>query len=288
MLIKWREEALSGLDKTSTGYEEFRAQVEDIYQNMLQEVREKDLQNSKKWEDGIKRGLQSVIDEADDMASKAERGVTSMFKTMEDSLVSFVTTGKMDFKSFADSIIADMVRMQIQSSITKPLAGALGGFLGDVAGSIFGAPSGGASTASASTATAHTGGVIGSDNLAMRPVNPAVFTNAPRFHGGGIVGNEVPIIAKQGETVFTPGQMKLLGGMLQSKPNVNVSVKVENNASNAQARADVSRDSSGNMDLKIIIEELEGNLSRNIGRGEGLAPTLERRYGLNPAAGSYR
>lgn len=279
----WKTEALGALDQSKTGYADFANQVETIYQYMIAKARDEDLQNSKKWEDGIKRGLQSVIDEADDMASKAERGVTSMFKSMEDALVSFVTTGKLDFKSFADSIIADMVRMQIQSSITKPLAGALGGFLGDIAGSIFGAPSSGTSTA-----TAHSGGVIGNDNLSMRSVNPAVFANAPRFHTGGIVGNEVPIIAKQGEAVLTPGQMKLLGGALQSKPNVNVSVRVENNVGNAQARADVGRDSAGNMDLKIIIEEVEGNLSRNIGRGEGLAPTLERRYGLNPAVGSYR
>lgn len=283
---EWRSEALTGLDATKAGYADFAAQVDAVYNDMIANARDEDLQNSKRWEDGIKRGLQSVIDEADDMASKAERGVTSMFKSMEDALVSFVTTGKLDFKSMADSIIADMVRMQIQSSITKPLAGALGGFLGDVAGSIFGAPAG-AGTA-APTATAHTGGLIGADSLSMRSVNPAVFAGAPRFHTGGIVGNEVPIIAKQGETVFTPGQMKLLGGALQSKPNVNVSVRVENNVSNAQARADVSRDSAGNMDLKIIIEEVEGNLSRNIGRGEGLAPTLERRYGLNPAVGSYR
>ena len=282
---EWRNEALAGLDATKEGYADFAAQVQAVYNDMIAKARDEDLQNSKRWEDGIKRGLQSVIDEADDMASKAERGVTSMFKSMEDALVSFVTTGKLDFKSMADSIIADMVRMQIQSNITKPLAGALGGFLGDIAGSIFGAPAG---AGTASTATAHTGGVIGSDTLRMRSVNPAVFANAPRFHTGGIVGNEVPIIAKQGEAVFTPGQMKLLGGALQSKPNVNVSVRVENNVSNAQARADISRDSAGNMDLKIIIEEIEGNLSRNIGRGEGLAPTLERRYGLNPAAGSYR
>lgn len=281
----WRNEALLGLDSTKAGYAEFAAQVDAVYNDMIAKARDEDLQNSKRWEDGIKRGLQSVIDEADDMASKAERGVTSMFKSMEDALVSFVTTGKLDFKSMADSIIADMVRMQIQSSITKPLAGALGGFLGDIAGSIFGAPAG---AGTASTATAHTGGVIGSDTLRMRSVNTDVFANAPRFHTGGIVGNEVPIIAKQGEAVFTPGQMKLLGGALQSKPNVNVSVRVENNVGNAQARADVSRDSAGNMDLKIIIEEVEGNLARNIGRGDGLAPTLERRYGLNPAAGSYR
>ena len=40
------------------------------------------------WEDGIKR-VTNVIDETDDMASKAERSVISMFKSMEDALVSF-------------------------------------------------------------------------------------------------------------------------------------------------------------------------------------------------------
>jgi hypothetical protein len=119
-------------------------------------------------------------------------------------------------------------------------------------------------------------------------VHPSVFHGAPRFHTGGVVGDEVPIIAKKGEAVFTPGQMRLLGGSLQNKLNVNVSVKVENKVAGAEASATVRRDNSGNLDLSIVIEEVETKMARNIGRGEGLAGTLERRYGLNPAAGSYR
>lgn len=274
---KWRNEAMLGLNQTAAGYEEFSKQVEAVYQDMLREAREEDLRSSKRWEDGIKRGLQSVIDESQDMASKAERGVTSMFKNMEDALVDFVQTGKLNFGDFANSIISDLIRMQIQSSITTPLAGALNTFIGGLFGG---------STAAAPTA--HTGGVIGSDSLASKSVHPSVFHGAPRFHTGGIVGNEVPIIAKKGEAVFTPGQMQLLGGALQSKPNVNVSVKVENNVAGAEASATVRRDSAGNLDLNIVIEEVETKMARNIGRGEGLAGTLERRYGLNPAAGSYR
>ncbi|WP_375695647.1 hypothetical protein, partial [Bartonella sp. AC66GZZY] len=57
---------------------------------------------------------------------------------------------------------------------------------------------------------AHTGGVIGGDVLASRHVNPAIFSGAHKFHRGGVIGNEVPIIAKRGETVFTRGQMRLL------------------------------------------------------------------------------
>jgi phage-related minor tail protein len=276
---KWRNEAMRGLNETAAGYEEFSKQVEAVYQDMLREAREEDLRSSKRWEDGIKRGLKSVTDDAQDMASKAERGVTSMFKNMEDALVNFVQTGKLNFGDFANSIIADLIRMQIQSSITTPLAGALNTFIGG----LFGGGSG-----AAATPTAHTGGVIGHDSLGSKSVHPSVFHGAPRFHTGGVVGDEVPIIAKKGEAVFTPGQMRLLGGSLQNKPNVNVSVKVENKVAGAEASATVRRDNSGNLDLSIVIEEVETKMARNIGRGEGLAGTLERRYGLNPAAGSYR
>ena len=271
----WKTEALSSLDRTKAGYDEFASQVETIYQDMIAKARDEDLQNSKIWEDGLKRGFRSVFDEASDAASGAENLVTKAFGSMEDALVDFVKTGKLDFASLADSIISDMIRMQVQSSVTKPLSNALGDFVG----SLFGG---------SETSTAHTGGVIGSDHLSSKSVSPFVFAGAPKFHTGGIVGDEVPIIAKRGEAVFTPGQMKLLGGALGSSDKVNVRVNVHNHASNATARADVQRDGSGGLDLNIIIEEIENTMTRNVSRGEGMAPTLERRYGLNPAAGSYR
>ena len=48
---------------------------------------------------------------------------------------------------------------------------------------------------------AHGGGVVGADNLASKAVNSAVFIGAPKFHSGGLIGDEVPIIAKRGETM---------------------------------------------------------------------------------------
>lgn len=244
----------------------FNPETSSLYQEVLKQARDDDLKNAKDWESGIKRGFKSVIDEASNMAKTSEQLVTNAFKSMEDSLVSFVTKGKFDFRSLADSIISDVLRMQIQKSITAPLSAALG--------SIFGA--------------AHTGGVIGKDSLGTRKVNPLVFANAPKFHSGGLVGNEVPIIAKKGETVFTPGQMQALGGALNSKPNVNISVNIENNASGVGAKTAISQDQNGGINLKVFIDEVETTIARNIGRGEGLSTTLERRYGLNPAVGSYR
>lgn len=289
--VEWKQEALQGLDKTAEGYSEFSEHVEAIFNDMINEAREKDLQASKRWQDGTIRALRTVAGEAGDAASQMENLVTNAFSNMENALVDFVRTGKLDFKSLTDSIISDLVRMQIQSSITGPLSMALSSFAGGLFGG--GAAAGATTTAPAFapeatvTAFAHTGGVIGADSLATGKVNPAVFNGAPKFHTGGIVADEVPIIAKRGEAVFTPGQLNALGGAINSQPEVKLNVNIQNSA-NAQVRTESNRGSGGEINLQVIIEEIEGKMARNVSRGEGLAPTLEHRYGLNPAAGSYR
>ena len=92
---------------------------------------------------------------------------------------------------------------------------------------------------------------------------------------------------RRGETVFTPGQMRALGARPGQKREVRVTVNVDNRAPGTEAHAQVRQDGNGNIGLDIVVEKIEGKLARNIERGDGLAPTLERRYGLNPAAGSF-
>ena len=79
------------------------------------------------WETGVNKALNNYIDTVTNAAAQSERLFTNAFKGMEDALVSFVQTGKLDFKSLANSIIADLIRIQIQNSIMKPLAQATSG-----------------------------------------------------------------------------------------------------------------------------------------------------------------
>lgn len=134
---------------------------------------------------------------------------------------------------------------------------------------------------------AHGVGVIGLDRSDSRHADPALFDGARRFHGGGLVAGEVPVIARHGEGVFTPGRMRALGLTIAGRSEVTVAVNVDNNAIGAEARADWRREAAGGFTLDIVIDQVEGRLAPNIGRGEGLAPTVERRYGLNPAAAAY-
>jgi hypothetical protein len=158
------------------------------------------------------------------------------FKQTGSAIESNLTTGLADIVDGTKSVsqgFADMSRqvlraieeMIIKIGIVTPLmqalqsaassAGLLGGLIGipslTSTGAIAGAV-GPTSVGGAPLVGLHGGGIVGLEATFMRSVNPANFNGAPRFHGGGIAGDEVPIIAKRGEGVFTEGQMKAMGG----------------------------------------------------------------------------
>lgn len=263
---EWRKNALKNLDASSADYQKYKEQINQVYEGMVKKADEAALQSSKSLEDGFKRGFINLKNELDDFASLAESAVKNAFNNMENILADFVATGKANFADLVQSIVSDLAKIAIRQSITQPLFNGLSSYLG--------------------FATAHSGGIVGSDALRTTYASPTVFSNAPRFHSGGIVGDEVPIIAKRGEGVFTREQMKALG---DTGTCVSVNVNVINNAS-SEVKATVKKTDQGNgtFNLDVMIEKIEGAIGKNIGKGEGLSPILEQRYGLNPAYGSYR
>lgn len=265
---EWRDNALANLDSTKAGYEDFKADVNRVYDDMVKKASDAALKSSTNWKDGLTRSLQSSYADVTDMAKATENIVKNSFTAMEDTLTEFVMTGKASFSDFVNSIVEGMVRMAIQYAVIKPIMSGIMGY--------FGVP------------MAHTGGVIGTDTLSSRQISPDVFEGATRYHTGGLVGDEIPIIAKRGETVFTKGQMDALGTELNSKNPVNVNVNVHNNASGTKASASANKDAQGNVSIDVIVEQIESTIGKNISKGEGLSPILEQRYALNPAFGSYR
>lgn len=235
---------------------------------------------------GAKAALRTYIEDATNAAKQAERAVTGAFKSMEDALTQFVMTGKLDFNSLANSIISDLIRIQIQRAITLPLANFAMSLFAPAASAAL--PLGSGDLMGVNANIAHSGGLLGADGLPSRQVSATLFAGARRFHTGGLVSGEVPIIARQGEAVFTPGQLRALGGAVATKPQVNVEVNVINRASGVETRVEQQQQPDGSTRLDVIVEQMEARMARSISQGSGLAPTLERRYGLNPAAGAMR
>ena len=99
----------------------------DAYNRKLTELKLKSLETSTDVISGFKRGFLELGLEMSNFADIAEKTITNAFGGMEDALVSLVTTGKIDFKSMVDSMLADLTRLITRMLFMKALEGMAGG-----------------------------------------------------------------------------------------------------------------------------------------------------------------
>jgi lambda family phage tail tape measure protein len=118
------------------------------------------------WSIGASEAMANYMSESHNIAKQSEKVWTDAFQGMEDALVSFVQTVKLDFQSLANSIVADITRIIIKQQISNALGMATGGGSGSSGGgfltSIIGAAAGyfGGTGAQASVASS-----MGGDSL---------------------------------------------------------------------------------------------------------------------------
>ena len=181
---------------------------------------------------------QSAIPPALTAMADTERAFANAFSGAEDALVGFVSSGKLEFRGLADSILADLARTTVRQTITAPLAGALQGAFAGTGGGPFG--------------LFHEGGIAGEHPPAVRYADAAVFEQAPRYHGGGFAGSgllpdEVPIIARRGELVVPPERVVREENSAREQRPITVVVNVTAadassfRASQGQIAADMAR-----------------------------------------------
>lgn len=82
------------------------------------------------------RGILFGLTNVHRLGKQMESATVRAFNGMTDALVNFVMTGKLDFRSLANSIISDLIRIQIQRAITLPLARAMSSFFGFADGGV--------------------------------------------------------------------------------------------------------------------------------------------------------
>ena len=261
---EWRDETLEGLNETAAGYDEYAARVEAVYlqriANAAREAADKQLEESKRWRDGAIRGLKQYAESAADVGTQVEDATVKAFRGMEDALVRFVQTGKLEFGDLANAILADLARIAIRSRIAGPLAsGLLDLFRGGAGPSL--------SPDIASFIT-HSGGLPGAGAGRTRSVDPRLFIGAPRLHGGGLAGlgpNEIPTILERGEGVFTPEQMRALGG-LSATPVLLRAEVINESAERLEAREAQAAFDPETWTIRVVVDNIAqgGAIGRQI------------------------
>ena len=70
----------------------------------------------------IQKGAKAYFDTISDFGKQTQDAVSNAFKGMEDALVKFVQTGKLNFSDLARSIMADLTRMLVRASLLNFLS----------------------------------------------------------------------------------------------------------------------------------------------------------------------
>jgi len=251
--------------------ETFARATEDAYDRMLRA--------SGDWSAGVIRALRDYGREAGDAARQFEDVTSSALKASEDAWVEWARTGKLSVGDFFSTLEEAALRAAWRLLIFKTMESFLEGLIGSVSFDFFGS-AGGSSTApildapafgTGGYAVAHAGGVIGETSLPRRSVDPRVFDGAPRFHGGGLVPGEVPVIARQGEVIGWPRQMREAFG---SEVVVQV---IDQRSGGARPEVSSERGPDGKRLIRVLIRD---EVNRGIAQG-AFDQTMSSAYGIN-------
>lgn len=157
------------------------------------------------WALGAQEALRNYLDSSTNVFQQVEDLVSGAFRSMEDVLVNFVKTGKLDFRSLADSIIADLARIAAKKLIAGIVGNILGAGFGS--GSSFGSQDlglsfdGGGYTGGGS----RSGGLDGKGGfMAMMHPRETVIDHTK----GGGVGVTVNVINQSGTPVQATAQQR--------------------------------------------------------------------------------
>lgn len=147
------------------------------------------------WSIGASRAWNNYVESVRNVSAQTENLFSSGIKGMEDALVNFVMTGKSSFADLAQSIIAQLIRIQIQQTMTSIFGGSSGGGFGG----ILSAAAGGLAQGYGSFATMNAG-VASSTGLSITELAGA-FAD-----GGEPPVNKPSLVGERGPEIFVPKQ----------------------------------------------------------------------------------
>lgn len=182
------------------------------------------------WIIGYKRALSTLNSSVSNVATQSETVFNNAFTSMGDAIANFATTGKLNFKSLAASILSDIAKMEAKAATSQII-----GMVANMMGASGGAQIGGASGASGAATSfgvqpGSTYGALGSGFSSVGSVHNK-YGNA--FDGGYI-------------TKFADGG-SFTNGVVSSPTNFNMGLMGE---AGPEAIVPLTRTSDGSLGVK--------------------------------------
>jgi lambda family phage tail tape measure protein len=201
------------------------------------------------WTNGASRAMQNYLDFSKNASAQSESFFSNTFQSMEDALVQFATTGKMAFKDFANSIIAEIVRIQARQAVA--------GLVTSIVGS----------------------GLFDSSNRTSEMARINAQAGMPSAANGFDIPAGVNPITQlhQREMVLPAEYADVIRGMAGNGGGGSpVVVNIHNNGAKVETRP-----TSDGRGLDVFVDMMDNAMADRIGSGTGAtSAALQGRYGL--------
>ncbi|HGP2816511.1 TPA: phage tail tape measure protein [Salmonella enterica] len=219
--------------KGTYGSDEYRQAEQTLQESLDRRLAEWTDYNAKvdaargDWTLGVSRALDNISTQGSNVAGMTENAFTNAFNSMADAIGNFAVTGKLDFRSFTVSILADLAKMEARIAASKLLVSMMGMFSFG-AGTGGSTPSGAYSSAALSVIPNADGGVYRSAGLSQYSgsiVNrPTFFAFARGAAVMGEAGPEAILPLRRG----TDGKLGVVaagsGGMAMFAPQYHIAI----------------------------------------------------------------
>ncbi len=223
----------------------------------------------------VEAGILAYYQSAGTMASNVAAGVQGVFGRLEDSMFTFLKTGRSQWKQFTEAVLDDLLKIAIRSAIVQPLAGA---FLG------------GDKNLTPASAPASSGYADGSFASMLKiddyEALGGAFNQGKKFFArGGIVnratafgmaGGKTGIMGEAGPEAILPLSRGKDGSLGVSAQPSNVVVNIVNN-SDSQAEVKETTNSDGARQIDVMIT---AKIKQTFASG-AMDKQMQSQYGLN-------
>lgn len=283
---------------TEEDYAQRLSELNDITNTQTEAVRalnERQDQLNGSWEYGASKAMQKYQDEAKNVAMQTEGLFDTAFRGMEDAMVKFAQTGKLSFKDMANSVIAEIMRMQAKAATSGIMNMFKGFFTTPTTPSTGNTTPGFSSSDLGSGITLNAlGGVYDSPSLSALSSSivdkPTFFAiNKPSvtpFAKGGALG----VAGEAGAEAIMPLKRDSSGrlGVTAEKGSSGDVTVIVNNNSSSQASTNERSDGKGGRIIEVLIEQVGNKLASDVSNGNGALPAaIEKTYGVGRRAGAY-
>lgn len=129
------EDGFTNIQQMNTELEKLYAMTKQLKQEQLSE-----LDISRQWATGWEDAFKRYAETAGNAATQAGEAFNSITSNMNSAIDKFVDSGKFSFSDFANSVIKDLIKIELKAQASKLLSSmssGIGGFLGNLFGGFF-------------------------------------------------------------------------------------------------------------------------------------------------------